>query len=69
MKLKSLSLLIFVFVTIAIFAGLINYFHWIELDSSVLAVTRWIVWGLLIYLAVLRKALTPWIVVAIVLGL
>jgi len=67
-KLKSLSLLIFAFATIAIFAGLINYYNWIEINSSVLTSTRWIVWGLLIYLAVLRKALTPWIVVAMFLG-
>lgn len=68
MKLKSLYLLILIFVTIAIFAGLLNYYHWVEIDSVVLASTRWIVWGLLIYLAIIRKALTPWIVVAMFLG-
>jgi proton glutamate symport protein len=67
-KLKSLSLLIFLFATIAVFAGLLNYYHWIEINGAVLAGTRWIVWGLLIYLAVLKKALTPWIVVAMFLG-
>jgi len=67
-KLKTLSLLIFVFATIAVFAGLVNYYHWIEISSAVLAATRWIVWGLLIYLAILRKALTPWIVLAMFLG-
>ena len=68
MKLKSLYLLILIFVTIAIFAGLLNYYHWVEIDSVVLASTRWFVWGLLIYLAIIRKALTPWIVVAMFLG-
>lgn len=68
MKLKSLYLLILIFVTIAIFAGLLNYYHWVEIDSVVLASTRWVVWGLLIYLAIVRKALTPWIVVAMFLG-
>jgi len=67
-KLKSLYLLILIFVTIAIFAGLLNYYHWVEIDSVVLASTRWFVWGLLIYLAIIRKALTPWIVVAMFLG-
>ncbi len=68
MKLKTLSLLIFVFATIAVIAGLINYYHWIEINSAVLAVSRWIIWGLLIYLAILRKSLTPWIVVGMFLG-
>ncbi|HLZ17741.1 MAG TPA: cation:dicarboxylase symporter family transporter, partial [Cyclobacteriaceae bacterium] len=68
MKLKSLYLLIFVFVTLAVFAGLGDYYQWIGISSSVLAATRWIVWGLLIYLAYLRKSLTPWIVVGMFLG-
>jgi len=67
-KLKSLSLLIFVFATIAVFAGLANYYHWVEINSSLLAATRWIVWCLLIYLAILKKSLTPWIVTAMFLG-
>lgn len=68
MNLKTLSLLIFTFATIAVFAGLADYYQWIEVSSSVLAATRWIVWGLFIYLAIQRKALTPWIVVAMFLG-
>ena len=68
MKLKSLSLLIFVFATIAVFAGLANYYHWVEINSSLLAATRWIVWCLLIYLAILKKSLTPCIVTAMFLG-
>ncbi|HEV8511975.1 MAG TPA: cation:dicarboxylase symporter family transporter, partial [Cyclobacteriaceae bacterium] len=68
MNLKALSLLLFTFATIAVFAGLADYYQWIEVSSSVLAVTRWIVWGLFIYLAIQRKALTPWIVVAMFLG-
>ena len=68
MKLKSLSLLIFVFATVAVFAGLANHYHWIEISAPVLAATRWIVWGLLIYLAILKKSLTPWIVVGMFLG-
>ncbi len=54
--------------TIAIFAGLVDFYHWIEINGIVLATTRWMVWGTLIYWAVLRKALTPWIVVAMFLG-
>lgn len=68
MKLKSLSLLIFVLATIAVFAGLINNYHWVEINSTVLAVTRWMVWGSLIYLAILKRKLTPWIVVSMFLG-
>lgn len=68
MKLKSLSILIFVFATIAVFAGLASYYHWVEINSSMLAITRWIVWVLLIYLAILKKSLTPWIVVGMFLG-
>jgi proton glutamate symport protein len=67
-KLKSLSLLIFVLATIAVFAGLINNYHWVEINSTVLAVTRWMVWGSLIYLAILKRKLTPWIVVSMFLG-
>lgn len=68
MKLKSLSILIFVFATLAVFAALANYYHWMEIGRSLLATLRWIVWGLLIYLAVLRRSLTPWIVVSMFLG-
>ncbi len=68
MKLKHLSLLIFVFATIAVFAGLVNYYQWIEINSPILAVSRWIVWGLLIYLAILRKSLTTWVVVSMFIG-
>jgi proton glutamate symport protein len=57
-----------VFATLAVFAGLVDYYHLIEINGPVLAATRWIVWSLLIYLAVLRKALTPWIVVSMFLG-
>jgi len=67
-KLKSLSILIFVFATLAVFAALANYYHWMEIGRSLLATLRWIVWGLLIYLAVLRRSLTPWIVVSMFLG-
>ncbi len=69
MKLKLLFLLIFVFATVAVFAGLANYFQWIEINSLILTASRWMVWGLLIYLAVLRKSLTPWIVVSMFLGI
>ena len=68
MKLKSLYLLILVFATVAVFAGLVDYYQWIAIPGAVLAVSRWIVWALLIYMAYLRKALTPWIVVSMFLG-
>ncbi len=67
-KLKSLSLLIFVFATIAVFAGLANYYQWIAFGGGMLAASRWVVWGLLIYLAILRKSLTTWVVVSMFLG-
>lgn len=68
MKLKSLFIFILVFATIAIFAGLINYYQAIAISSSLLAASRWVVWGSLIYLAYLKKSLTPWIVVSMFLG-
>ncbi len=69
MKQKTLALLIFLFTTIAVFAGLVNYYQWIELSPYFLSGTRWAVWTLLIYLAIQRKSLTVWIVVSMFLGI
>lgn len=68
MKPKSLYLLILLFASVAVFAGLADYYQWISMPGSVLSVSRWIVWVLMIYLAYLRKSLTPWIVVSMFIG-
>ncbi len=69
MKPKSLHLLIFIFATLAVFAGLANHYRWLEINSFILSGSRWIVWALLIYLAIQRKSLTVWIVVSMFLGI
>jgi proton glutamate symport protein len=68
LKPKSLYLLLFIFISIAIIVGLANYYQWITLPSELLTTTRWIVWVLAIYLAIQRKSLTVWIVVSMFLG-
>lgn len=69
MKPKSLALLIFLFATLAIFAGLSNHYQWVEINTAFLSGSRWIVLTLLIYLAIQRKSLTVWIVVSMFLGI
>ncbi|MBI3482171.1 MAG: cation:dicarboxylase symporter family transporter, partial [Bacteroidetes bacterium] len=66
-KQKSLYLLILLFDTIAILLGVIDHYS-ISIETDVLAASRWIIWGLMIYLAYQRKSLTTWIVVAMMLG-
>jgi proton glutamate symport protein len=68
LKPKDLYLLILFFGTLAVFAGLANYYQLIKIDETVLAVTRWIVWVLAIAIAIQRKSLTAWIVVSMLLG-
>src|SRR5258706_12488352 len=67
MKLKSLYLLVFLFTTIAILLGVVDHYS-VALNSSLLTVSRWIVWALMIYLAYQKRLLTTWIVVAMMLG-
>ncbi len=66
---KTNFLVIFIFGTIAIFLGLGSYYEWIAMPAAVLAASRWVVWVLMIYLAIQRKSLTTWIVVSMFLGI
>lgn len=68
MKPKSLYLLLFVFITLAVILGLASYYQWISLSGEVLTASRWIVWAIAIYVAIQRKSLTVWIVVSMFLG-
>jgi proton glutamate symport protein len=66
---KTNYLLIFAFGTLAIFLGLASYYEWLSMSPVVLSANRWVVWALLIYLAIQRKSLTVWIVVSMFLGI
>ncbi len=65
---KLLYLLIFIFATVAAFLGLVSYYDLAVIPSDLLTISRWLIWGLLIYLAIRRKSLTTWIVVSMLLG-
>ncbi|HTH55951.1 MAG TPA: cation:dicarboxylase symporter family transporter [Cyclobacteriaceae bacterium] len=67
MKQKSLVLALFALATIAIILGVIDHYV-AAINSNVLAVSRWLLWGSMIYFAYQRKKLTTWIVVAMMLG-
>ncbi|MBS1681267.1 MAG: cation:dicarboxylase symporter family transporter [Bacteroidetes bacterium] len=67
MKQKTLYLLIFSFVSMAMVLGAIDIYSF-EINTTLLALSRWLVWGSMIYLAYQRKSLTIWIVVAMMLG-
>lgn len=68
MKAKSVYLLLFIFVTLAVVLGLASYYQWVSLPGEVLTASRWVVWALAIYVAIQRKSLTVWIVVSMFLG-
>ncbi len=68
LKQRTLFLLILVCFTLAVFLGLANYYHWMQIPVLILTGSRWLLWLLLIYLAYLRKSLTTWIVVSMFLG-
>lgn len=67
MKIKLHYFLILIFATLAILLGVINFYAF-AVNDYLLAVSRWIVWLLMMYLAFRRKSLTTWIVVAMLLG-
>jgi proton glutamate symport protein len=66
-KIKLHYFLILIFATLAILLGVINFYAF-AVNDYLLAVSRWIVWLLMMYLAFRRKSLTTWIVVAMLLG-
>jgi proton glutamate symport protein len=66
-KQKTLYLLIFLFITIAILLGVVDHYT-ITINESILSASRWLVWVSMMYLAIQRKSLTTWIVVAMMLG-
>jgi len=68
LKFRLLYLLILAFATLATFMGLAHHYQLFVFDTTVLLISRWLVWTLLIYMAVLRRSLTVWIVVAMLLG-
>ncbi len=67
MKQKTLYLLIFLFASIAILLGVVDHYT-VSINESILSVSRWLVWVSMIYLAIQRKSLTTWIVIAMMLG-
>lgn len=67
MKQKSLFLLLFAVVTVALILGVVDSYV-VTVNSVILSISRWLVWASMIYFAYQRKKLTTWIVVAMVLG-
>jgi proton glutamate symport protein len=66
---RTTLLLIFIVGTLSVFLGLASHYEWMALPAIVFTANRWIVWALMIYLAILRKSLTTWIVVSMLLGI
>lgn len=67
MNKKSLFLLVFALATLAIILGVVDYYI-TPINSTLLAISRWLVWVSMIYFAYQRKKLTTWIVLAMMLG-
>lgn len=59
---------ILISIGIAAFLAVINYLGWATIDPRILMITRWIGISGLIYYAILKKSLTTWILVSMVVG-
>lgn len=59
---------ILISIGIAAFLAVINYLGWATIDPRILMITRWIRISGLIYYAILKKSLTTWILVSMVVG-
>ena len=70
MNMTTRTTLLFIFIvgTLSVFLGLASHYEWIAFPIIVFTASRWMVWALMIYLAILRKSLTTWIVVSMFLG-
>lgn len=61
-------ILVFVFGTIAVALGLLNFYELASLSPVLLTASRWVALSLLIYFAIQKKTLTTWIVVSMFIG-
>lgn len=68
MSRKLLVLLVIVSALIAVLLTLVNYYGGSVIPGSVLTGTRWLAMGFMIYLALVRRSLTTWIVVSMFVG-
>jgi proton glutamate symport protein len=67
MSQKSLFLVVFALATVAIILGVVDHYA-VSIDSTALAISRWLLWASMIYLGYQRRKLTTWVVVAMMLG-
>lgn len=65
---KRVILLIFVFLTIATILHLFAAYNILTISPTVLLVSRWITWALVIVYAFNKKSLTTWILVSMIIG-
>ncbi|MCX6270770.1 MAG: cation:dicarboxylase symporter family transporter [Bacteroidetes bacterium] len=66
---KNFILLIFVLIfSLTIILQLLDHFGWIAFPLAVMAALRWIVLGFAIYYGILRKNLTTWILISMLIG-
>lgn len=68
MKQNRIGLLTLVFITIAALLGVLNDFNIVDIPDNVMVATRWILAVELVIYAMVKKNLTTWILVCMVLG-
>lgn len=68
MKQNRIGLLTLVFITIAALLGVLNDFNIVEIPDNVMMATRWVLAVELFVYALVKKNLTTWILVCMVLG-
>lgn len=68
MKNKRVGLITFLFITIALILALLKEFNILEIPENVMIATRWVLAVELVIFAYLKRNLTTWILVCMVLG-
>ncbi|RYE38283.1 MAG: cation:dicarboxylase symporter family transporter, partial [Sphingobacteriales bacterium] len=68
MKQNRVGLITFIFITVAIFLGVLKDFEILAVPDNVMMATRWILGLELLLYAFLKKNLTTWILVCMVIG-
>ena len=68
MKQNRVRLITLLFITVAALLGVLNDFGILDVPDQVMMATRWVLAVVLVIYAVLKKNLTTWILVCMVLG-